>query len=574
MDFPLSFRRLRRAATAGALALLMALGTGMAQAQATSYDALVTLFQEWRALEQPKLRDGAPDYTPAGVAEREQGLRALQARHRAMDTSGWTQDQQIDWHLLWAEMNGLDFYLRVLKPWARDPAYYASIRSSQSDTPSEEGPTIHNSIRLWKYSMWPRTALDKASALTAEAEAQLAAELRTIPPLLKQAKGNLADSNTRDLWQTAVTTFHNQEGTLASVAEKIGKPGKELQAAVKAAQEATTDFRKWLEVEAPKRTGPSGVTREEYTWHLRNVLLVNSSWEEEVTLMERELARGHAMLRMEENRNRDLPPQAPVSSAEEFARVQAASIESYIRFMEEKDILTVKPYLERALRERVFTYKEPGNRNFFDQCTHRDPRTLWTHFYHYWDLERMALEPHASPIRSKPSLYNIWMSRAEGVATGMEEWMMNAGLFDDQPRSREINWIMLITRSARGLASLHAQDNLIDIKQASDIHVEWTPRDWMDRKTDLLGFEQQMYLRQPGYGPTYITGARQIDMIIAERARQLGDEFSLKRFFDEMNNSGMLPVALLRWAVTGNDSDIKAIVSDPYGKKLSEKSFL
>ena len=40
-------------------------------------------------------------------------------------------------------------------------------------------------------------------------------------------------------------------------------------------------------------------------------------------------------------------------------------------------------------------------------------------------------------------LYNVWMSRAEGMATVMEEWMMHAGLYDDNPRAREIVWIML-----------------------------------------------------------------------------------------------------------------------------------
>ena len=56
------------------------------------------------------------------MARRHVELRSWQSRLRAIDTTGWTTEQQIDWHLVRAEMNGLDFYIRVLKPWERVPA--------------------------------------------------------------------------------------------------------------------------------------------------------------------------------------------------------------------------------------------------------------------------------------------------------------------------------------------------------------------------------------------------------------------------------------------------------------------
>ena len=65
---------------------------------------------------------------------------------------------------------------------------------------------------------------------------------------------------------------------------------------------------------------------------------------------------------------------------------------------------------------------------------------------------------------------------------------------------------MLAQRAARGLASLYAQANEFDVKQAKAFQVEWTPRGWMRPDLDLLGFEQQLYLRQPGYGTSYVTG--------------------------------------------------------------------
>jgi uncharacterized protein (DUF885 family) len=67
---------------------------------------------------------------------------------------------------------------------------------------------------------------------------------------------------------------------------------------------------------------------------------------------------------------------------------------------------------------------------------------------------------------------------------------------------------------------------------------------------DLLGFEQQLYLRQPGYGTSYVTGKHLIDELIAERARQLGDRFSLRAFLEEFNAAGLIPVSLIRRELT------------------------
>lgn len=556
-----SARRLTLMASTGAVALgLGAVAAGAAreaQGAATHAD-LVALFTEWRAFESPERLDGAPDYTAAAMARKREGLVGFTARLAAIDPGAWPIEQQVDYHLVRAELNGLDFNLRVLQPWARDPAFYASVRTAQSDTPAEEGPTIHGAVRLWRYSVWPRTSLSVASALTPDAEKQLSAELRTIPPLLAQARGNLV-GNTRDLWVSGVKTHRNQSATLAELANRTANAGRELQEAIRAARDATDAFADWLERESASKTGPSGIGKDHYTWYLRHVLLLPLTWEDEVAIMQRELARAHASLRLEEHRNRHLPPLDPVTTADEFAALQERSITKYMAFMRDRRILPIEDYLDPALRERVFPFSPEATRNFFGQCTHREPMTLWTHFYHYWDLARMEAEPHPSPIRRGALLYNIWMSRAEGVATGMEEWMMHAGLYDDNPRAREIVWIMLAARAARGLASLHAQANTLDMAGASDMHVEWTPRGWMRRDLDLLGFEQQLYLRQPGYGTSYVTGARLVEDIMAERARQLGDGFTMEGFFAEMNQAGLIPVSLLHWQLTGRDDQVKAL---------------
>ena len=545
----------------GLLGAILILSAGVLEAQAppATYQQLLSLFAEWRTFEEPtRLGGGVPDYSPATNTRRLEELRQLQARLQTIDQSGWSIGQQVDHHLVRAEMNGLEYHLRVLQPFARDPAYYASIITGESDTPAKEGPVIHGAIKLYDYPIWPRTGLDAVQPLSTAQSAELATKLRTIAPLLVAARQNLAAANAQDLWVGGVRAFEDQSAALRTLAMRVPASDGALASAAETARAATDSFAGWLRSEAPKKTGPSGIGKEQYTWYLRNVLLVPLSWEEEVTILRRELARGHASLRLEENRNRQLPPLPVANTPEQYAAMQERAIPRYLKWMADNRILTMEPWMERALRERTAPFAPEASRNFFMQATQRDPIPLWTHLYHWWDNMRIRVAPHANPIRRQALLYNVWMSRAEGMATAMEEWMMHAGLYDESPRSREIVWIMLITRAARGLGNLYAHANDLTMAQAADIHVNWTPRGWM-RRDPLLGFEQHLYLRQPGYGASYITGGRLMEEVIAERARQLGDAFTLQRVMDEINAAGMIPPSLIYWEVTGDDRMVREL---------------
>lgn len=543
---------------AGVATLLLCAAAGPAQAQPRSYDQLLTLFREWRAFEEPPRVNGVPDYSPATNQSRLAQLARLQQRLQAIDTSGWPIAERVDHHIVRAEMNGMEYHLRVLQPFARDPAYYASVITAESDTPSKEGPVIHGAVKLYEYPIWPRTQLDTESPLSAAQAADLAAKLRTIPQLLQSARVNLAPAGARDLWIGGARAIEEQSQALQQLSARVGATHRALRETIDTARAATDDFASWLKAEAPGKTGPSGIGKGQYTWYLRNVLLVPLSWDEEVTITKRELARAHAALRFEENRNRRLPPLATADTRQAYDALQERAIGRYLKWVAEQQIVTIEPWMERALRERTAPFTPPGSRNFFAEITHRDPIPLWTHLYHWWDNMRMRVSPHASPIRRGPLLYNVWMSRAEGMATSMEEWMMHAGVYDESPRSRELVWIMLLNRAARGLGNLYAHANDLTMEQAGDIHVNWTPRGWM-RRDPLLGFEQHLYLRQPGYGASYITGGRLMEETIAERARQLGDRFSIQRVMDEINAAGMIPVSLIYWEVTGDDRMIREL---------------
>ena len=529
-----------------ACAPLLMIGGPVAIADDHDYEALVELFEEWREFERPPMRDGAPDYTAETFDARHGGFLALRDRLHAFEISEWPVEHQVDWHIVRAEMNGYDFNRRVLMPWVRDPAYYQSIWLYRSDVPAHEGPTHHAVTELWTYDF----------PLSESEEQRLVNDLSVIPPLMAQAQLNLT-GNARELWIAGIRNIEDQRRALDGIAERDGL-GDELRAVIAEAQSATDELVEWLYAEAESKDGPSGIGRDNYTWYMQNVHLVPLTWEDEVRLLKRELDRAWASLKLEEHRNRNLPPLVAAASPEEYDALAERSADRFIAWLRDEEIVTVAEYFDPALREHLGQFVPEETRNFFWIAAHYDPLPLYSHFYHWFELARMDNEPHESPIRGA-LLYNIFDSRNEGTATAVEELFMQNGLYDDSPRSREIVYILICQRAARGLGSLYAHANIMTMEEAGGIHSTYTPRGWMKTEKELLLFEQHLYLRQPGYGTSYITGKHLLDAAIMDYAVMLeakGEDFLMKNFMDELNRIGNIPISLGHWEMTGKDAHL------------------
>ena len=464
----------------------------------------------------------------------------LRERLHSFDIDNWAIKEQIDWYVIKAEMNGYDFNYRVLRPWERDPAFYQTIWMYQSDVPAHEGPTNHGVLEFWMYNI----PLDK------ESEKKILKELKSITPFLEQARKNLI-GNAKELWDAGIQNLRQQRDNLIVI-----KTSLELDAdniindEIDIAINSTDNFINWLEEESKNKTGPSGIGKENYTWYQQNVHLLPMTWEDEVRLLQRELDRAWSSLKLEEHNNRNLPELKPANTEDDFKILTEKGVRRFIDFIKEKEIMPFKDNMEPALRERMGKYVPEDERNFFNIGLHIDPLPLYSHFVHWFDLAEMRDNPHESPIRRDALLYNIFDTKNEGYATGVEEMFMHAGLYNDSPRSKEIVWIMIAQRAARGLGSLYAHANEMTMQEAGGVHVKWTPRRWMNREPHLLQFEQHLYLRQPGYGTSYITGKYMLEKILAEYAEKLekeNKEFTLKEFFKNFNEAGNIPVSLVRW---------------------------
>lgn len=512
--------------------------------QKKSHHELTALFKKWRAFEHPPLKDGAPDYTRETFKKRWPVFTELRAALQAIDTANWSTSEKADWYIVWAEMNGYEFNQNILKPWERDPAFYKSIWTSRSDVPAHEGPTHHAVTEVWQYD-FPLSKTQRTAFI---------ASLKIIPALNEQAKTNLT-GNARDLWVAGIRDIETQAADLEDLKTLAGIGNDAtLLAAIDEAKISTLELVEWLKSEADKKNGPSGIGKDNYTWYQQNVHLVPLTWEDEVMLLKRELARAWASLKLEEHRNRHLPPLEPAKDAAAYDALAKKAAAELLRFLDENDIVTVKDYFEPALHAHLGSFVPEETRNFFWITAHLDPKPLFSHFYHWFELARMDLEPNPNPIRKDAVLYNIFDSRNEGMATAVEEMFMQAGLYDENPRAREIVYIMIAQRAARGLGSLYAHANEMTMEEAGGIHSEYTPRGWMKTEKELLIFEQHLYLRQPGYGTSYITGKYLVEEALKEYAKmkELQNEpFVLKEFFDSLNTIGNIPIALGQWELTG-----------------------
>ena len=138
---------------------------------------------------------------------------------------------------------------------------------------------------------------------------------------------------------------------------------------------------------------------------------------------------------------------------------------------------------------------------------------------------------------------------------------MHAGLLDDRPRARELVWVLLAQRAARALASLRMHAGEFTLEEAVRFTSEWTPRGWLREDGETGRWEQHLYLQQPGYGTSYVIGKIEVEKLLADRARQFGAGFTLRRFMDELDATGLIPLSLARWELTGDGTEIEQITT-------------
>jgi len=283
--------------------------------QSSTYDDLVKLFREFREFQKPKIIDGVPDYTPEAMKKQAEDLKEYQRRLASLDPSGWPISQQVDYHLVRAEMNGLEFDHKVLRPRFRDTAFYVPITF-------QFGPKIYGSFPL------PRLPLPEGRV------PWLRMKLKAIPGILDQAKGNLSEG-AADLAMLGIQSKEREISLMKEFIPRLREQHPDLMPDAEKALEALEEFKAWLETHKDRMTAQAGIGKENYSWYLKNVQLLPYTWEELLAIAHREYERALACMKLEEHKNRHLPPLTPVTEAEDYIKLFNESQQFLYDFLRE-----------------------------------------------------------------------------------------------------------------------------------------------------------------------------------------------------------------------------------------------
>ncbi|MDG2375751.1 MAG: DUF885 family protein, partial [Woeseiaceae bacterium] len=294
-----------------------------------SFNALLDLFAEFRELLKPALINGVPDFTRAAMAKQHEELKRLQERLVALDISRWSIADRVDYHVVRAEMNAVDFDHRVLKPWARDPGFYNLTDGIYPRL------LVHHSRSLSTWGLIePDQALDEESAV------DFHNRLKCIPKLLAQARENLTEAS-GELASIAIRIKEKDIQLLLKIRSEMAEHHVELIPSVDEAIVATEQYRDWLVENRGRMTAPAGIGKENYNWWMKNVHLIPYDWDQFHTMIQAEYNRTVTFLKLEENRNRRLPEFELTSDAEENHRRQQEAVSKLMLFLQEEEIITV-----------------------------------------------------------------------------------------------------------------------------------------------------------------------------------------------------------------------------------------
>jgi hypothetical protein len=233
-------------------------------------------------------------------------------------------------------------------------------------------------------------------------------------------------------------------------------------------------------------------------------------------------------------------------------------------FIRNEGIFSVPDYMGASGPHRPWIAPEDrdgGCAEFFEQCERHDPMAQVCHNHSGHYLDHLLQQRDERPIRGAWRLYGGL--RSEALAMFMEEATMIAGMHDKwklSPRSREIIYIALAWRATRAVADLKMHSNEFTMEEALEHCVNWCPRGWECKEDMDTWYDLEISMLQPGHATIYITGKNELEKLLAERAMQQGENFNLRQFMDEFLASGMIPIALTRWEMTGFEDEITGLL--------------
>ncbi len=526
-----------------------------------SFDKLTDDFWAWRAKFAPFTGDdvnrmerpgGVRDWSTAGIDNRRKDLAGFEARWKKIDARGWMISKQVDYKLVGSALARVHWELDINPRWKRDPLFYID----QTLTALTEALTVP-------------APYDEARSR------EILTRIENIPSILHEGEANLEKPPA----PFATVTVQ----TLDGVRERLRKMEKtllgsttlkeqELNGACDRAATALEHFSAKLQEQLPTLPKETARGRDPYIFFLKNVALYPYSPEEILAMGRQEWDRAVAFEAYEKNRNKDVPPLKIADKIDNWI-ADAAAKELQIReFLEKRDVLSVPDWIQHytlrstpeylralgftetddftspsRLKENCIRYvpQPSSNLGYFWRATAMDPRPIIVHEGipgHYFQL--CLSWKHEDPIRR-----HYYDSGAnEGIGFYAEEMMLQAGLFDDSPHTREIIYNFMRLRALRVEVDVKLALGEFTLEQAAKYLQEKVPMDTSTARQEAIAFSTG-----PGQALTYQIGKLQIIKFLADARMQEGEKFNLRDFHDFVWKNGNVPIALQRWEYLGVD---------------------
>jgi len=541
---------------------LLAMLLGNASAVPESLDKLADDFWAWRAKYAPFTGDdvnrierlgGVRDWSGAAIDKQRKDLAEFEARWKKIDVKGWPVPKQVDYRLIGSALSRVRWELDVNPRWKRDPNFYIA----QTLTPLVEALTVPG----------PYDATRSRQILT---------RIENIPAILQQGEENLANPPA-PFATVAIQALENIRPRLREMAAALLGSAtlkeEELNGATDRAADALEKFRQWLQEKLPSLPKETALGRDAYLFFLKDVASMPYSPEELLAMGQQEWNRAVAFEAFEKERNHNVPPLKLASNTDSWIKDATAKELEIRQFLETHGILTVPDWVQHytlrrmpeylhalegfgemddftsssRLKENCIRYVDPpsGNLGYFWRATVQDPRPITVHEGipgHYFQL--CLSWKHEDPIRR-----HYYDSGAnEGIGFYAEEMMLQAGLFDDSPHTREIIYNFMRLRALRVEVDVKLALGQFTLEQAAKYLQEKVPMDADTARQEAIAFSTG-----PGQAITYQIGKLQILKFLAEARLQQGEKFSLRAFHDFVWKNGNVPIALQRWEYLGVD---------------------
>ena len=402
--------------------------------------------------------------------------------------------------------------------------------------------------------------------------------LKIVPEIFQQARVNLIDGCS-DFADLAIRNGEGEARMFENFAGKFNNIHPDLASDLKLVANEIRLFGKWLYENKHTMTSPAGVGKENYSWWMKNVQLSPWGWDESSEIIQREYDRIITFLKLEEHRNRDLPALKVSMTRKEYEKSIHNALHHVVDFLDDGKLMTIDDWVNPAdytgfenlsELEEHFSNRKNSNEEFLPENTSIDTKVRQreivpgeSHEYigHMLDYQRQE-RLNLSPIRKAERRFNMGSMRLEGWAVALEELLMQVGVLDDRPRKgREMEYLMNASHMSLAIPDMKLHANEINLAESRTLCAEIMPRGWSREDEDMVWFEMQSNIRNPGgFHSNVVTGKAYFMKLFRERAVQLGDDFVIKDFIDEFLSFGIIPMPLIRWEMTGNDDEIKMLI--------------